>query len=53
LQADPHELRNLAALPQYAAEVRRFRRHLDEWILTTGDRGAIAETQEEYDRYRG
>jgi arylsulfatase A-like enzyme len=53
LQADPHEIRNLAAVPHYAAETGRFRRHLDQWMKSTGDRGAIAETQEEYDKYRG
>jgi arylsulfatase A-like enzyme len=41
--ADPHEVRNLAGLPQYAATVRLHERHLERWMKGTGDRGAVPE----------
>ncbi|MBK7930958.1 MAG: sulfatase [Bryobacterales bacterium] len=53
LRNDPHEIRNLAHLPEHAAEMRRHRAYLDQWMTATGDRGGIEETAEEYDKYRG
>lgn len=53
LRSDPHEIHNLAALPEYAGELRRHRAHLEDWMSSTGDRGGIQETAEEYDKYRG
>ena len=44
-RADPHELRNLAALPEFAPELQRLRRALDEWRREIGDLGDISETE--------
>lgn len=45
LQADPYELRNLAASadPAHAAALARLRAALDTWIVESGDRGAVPE----------
>lgn len=44
LQNDPHEIRNLAADPKFAAELEKHRQHLAEWIETTGDQGQATES---------
>ncbi len=41
--ADPHEIRNLAADPQHHETLLRLRATLDEWILETKDRGEMPE----------
>jgi len=40
-EADPWETRNLAADPQYAAQLAELRAACDEWVAATGDQGAI------------
>ncbi len=44
-QADPFELRNLAAEPHHAANLARLRAAMDAWQNTCGDLGAEAEEQ--------
>lgn len=51
LEADPHEVNNLAADPKHAAVLERLRGLVDEWIVETGDRGAVME--DPLDIYRG
>ena len=43
LANDPHEIRNLAGDPRYAAELKRHRQLLADWIKSTGDRGQVQE----------
>lgn len=42
-QADPHEIRNLAADPQFQDRLQRMREALDSWARDTGDLGLIPE----------
>lgn len=42
-QADPHEIRNLAADPQFQGPLQRLRKALDIWARDTGDLGLIPE----------
>ncbi|MEE3369783.1 MAG: sulfatase-like hydrolase/transferase [Planctomycetota bacterium] len=42
-QADPHEIRNLAADPQFQDQLQRMRKTLDSWARDTGDLGLIPE----------
>ncbi|MEX2173459.1 MAG: sulfatase [Pirellulaceae bacterium] len=42
-QADPHEVHNLAADPQFAGELTRLRAAHEKWREDTGDLGLIAE----------
>jgi arylsulfatase A-like enzyme len=51
LQADPHELRNLAADPAHAAPLAEHRAALEDWITRTGDRGREPESDEVYLNY--
>ena len=46
LEADPHEIRNLAADPAHAAGLERHRRILADWIAATGDKGQQPENDE-------
>jgi len=39
LDADPHEVRNLAGDPEHAGTLRRLGTELDRWIEETGDSG--------------
>ncbi|MDP3069400.1 MAG: sulfatase [Opitutaceae bacterium] len=48
LKADPHELRNLAGDPAYAAELNQLRQQLDGWIQATDQRATTFESAEEY-----
>ena len=41
VRKDPHELINVAGQPEYAAERKRLRAQLDEWMKATGDPRAI------------
>jgi arylsulfatase A-like enzyme len=51
-EADPHELKNLADDPKYAADLKRLRdRHL-EWYIATRDLGLMPEAVL-YDRAKG
>ncbi|MEM7697313.1 MAG: sulfatase, partial [Verrucomicrobiota bacterium] len=43
LEADPHEMNNLAADPEYAATLREMRAALSDWLQQTDDRGAVDE----------
>lgn len=43
MDADPHEVTNLASDPRHAAELVRLRGVLDKWIRETGDKGEIPE----------
>jgi len=51
LQADPHELRNLAADSTHAVALARHRAALDDWIKRTDDQGRTLETEEVYLNY--
>jgi arylsulfatase A-like enzyme len=42
-QADPHEVRNLADDPHFAAIKRRLTDRLEDWIAASGDMGRIPE----------
>ena len=44
-EADPHEIDNLAANPQYQPERDRLRGALDEWLREVGDMGRMAESE--------
>jgi len=46
LEADPHEIHNLAADPAHAAELERHRRILADWIAATGDKGQQPENDD-------
>jgi len=41
LDTDPHEIRNLAALPEYRERLQAFRATLNDWMKNTGDLGGI------------
>jgi N-sulfoglucosamine sulfohydrolase len=43
LTNDPHEVKNLAADPQYAETLKQMRASLDEWVVSSGDQGWIME----------
>jgi uncharacterized sulfatase len=45
LQADPHEIHNLAGDPRYAAEVARFRQAIEDWQKEYGDLGMLPEEE--------
>jgi len=46
LQKDPHEVRNLAGDPRYAAELRRHLEILKKWMKETDDQGQYPESDE-------
>jgi hypothetical protein len=43
LQADPHELHNLAGSPEFQDVIKEMRAQLDAWIRSTDDKGATPE----------
>lgn len=43
VEADPWEVRNLAADPAYAADLARLREECRNWMLRTGDLGLLTE----------
>lgn len=45
VDADPHELRNLAADPQYADKLRELRQVHLQWVVQTRDLGLIPEAE--------
>ncbi|MBP86307.1 MAG: sulfatase [Planctomycetaceae bacterium] len=49
LQADPHEIKNLASDPKHSGTLRKLRGRLDRWIDETDDHGRDPETPEMYD----
>jgi len=46
LQADPHQVRNLAADPKHAKTLASMRRTLATWIKQTGDKGQQPESDQ-------
>ncbi|MBN1417331.1 MAG: sulfatase-like hydrolase/transferase, partial [Planctomycetes bacterium] len=50
LDADPHQIRNLAGRAEEAAALARMRDALDRWLAETGDRDRPMETLEEVAR---
>jgi N-sulfoglucosamine sulfohydrolase len=50
-QADPFEVRNLAASPKHQKLVAQFAGRLDGWIAETKDQGGIPEPKEELDQW--
>jgi arylsulfatase A-like enzyme len=44
-QSDPHEIRNLATDPAFAATLARLRRELDDWLARSGDLGLLPEDE--------
>lgn len=53
IQADPQELKNLAADPQYAATRQELRAALDQWRRETGDTVPDPRPPDQYDRETG
>jgi hypothetical protein len=49
LQADPHEINNLAGRPDQARLLKQYAQRLDKWIAETADRGAVRESQADID----
>jgi arylsulfatase A-like enzyme len=49
LDADPHELNNLADESDHRETLRRLSRTLEEWVVTTHDQGAKPEAAAMYD----
>jgi arylsulfatase A-like enzyme len=49
LQADPHELHNLAADPSHQGMLEKLRDRLDRWIAETDDHGRSPEPADMYD----
>ncbi len=45
LRADPHELKNLAADPKHEDQLAKMRDAVNDWIVETGDKGAIDESE--------
>jgi hypothetical protein len=45
VEADPHEIKNLAGDPDYKRVLTRMRKALLDWETTTGDMGRIPESQ--------
>ena len=46
LDADPHEVKNLVGDPSHAAELKRHRKILADWMKTTDDKGQYGESTE-------
>ena len=45
LDADPHEIRNLAAIPEHGAKLKELRTALDGWMTETKDLGGVPEAE--------
>ncbi|MEM1228510.1 MAG: sulfatase [Planctomycetota bacterium] len=45
LTEDPHELTNLAEDPRYAEQLAKLRHAVEQWVIDTGDRGEIDESE--------
>jgi hypothetical protein len=45
LEADPHETKNIAGLPEYRPILMEHRAALDAWIEETGDLGGVPERE--------
>ena len=44
LSKDPHEIHNLAGDPAFKSELERHRKILDDWIVSSGDKGETPES---------
>jgi hypothetical protein len=53
IQADPHELENLAGDPKFATELAELRGALDAWKKETRDDTPAVRTPDEFDRETG
>jgi arylsulfatase A-like enzyme len=53
VDADPHELHNLAGGPAHAAVLARMREALGRWERETGDRAPAKLNPDEFDRESG
>ena len=49
INADPHEINNLAGNPEFADTLKRMRGRLDSWMEETGDKGRVPESAKMYD----
>ncbi len=49
LRNDPFEINNLADDPKFKSELAMMRKHLDTWIVRTGDQGFESEAQYDSD----
>jgi arylsulfatase A-like enzyme len=49
LQADPHEINNIASDAKHRRTLRRLRKRLDRWMEETNDHGREPESPEMYD----
>ena len=49
VNADPHEINNLAGNPKYAKKLNEMRRRLDQWMKKTGDKGRKPESAKMFD----
>ncbi|MGB6219553.1 sulfatase-like hydrolase/transferase, partial [Haloferula sp.] len=45
IEADPHQINNLAGHPDYAGELKRHREILEAWIKETDDKGQYPESE--------
>src|SRR5262249_13246217 len=52
LDADPHEIRNLAGVPDHQETLRRLRAELDRWVEATNDQGRTPEPPEVVEYWR-
>lgn len=51
--ADPHEVRNLAGMPDYAEDLARLATRLDDWMAEHGDMSSVPEAQMILDMWPG
>ena len=51
--ADPHEVRNLASVPEHAEELARLAAQLDAWMTEHGDMSSVPEAQMILDMWPG
>lgn len=49
LSVDPYETENLAESEVYSEKLNGLRALLEDWIVETGDKGLVAESEESYD----
>ena len=49
INADPHEINNLANDPRFADPLVELRNRLDDWMTETGDQGRDPESTKMYD----
>jgi arylsulfatase A-like enzyme len=53
VDADPHELKNLAGDPKHAAMLQQLRAELEKWQQETGDPKVMPRAKDEFDRETG